>query len=169
MNYWRVTKYNPKYRDENNRYSNDEWTSICEVGEYFNNTEFTFSTYLEQEEKYIHAVISAMRELGIDQLKIEELEHKDYNQYSDLTELNAKEFYHSIKCGTLISIDEVPMLMKLILREMMWAKLESEYLFIHFGYDYYMYWGSRRELNKTKETIQQLGLFIEDFHSPYLD
>ncbi len=29
---WRVTKYNPTFRDENGTYIKDEWTSFSDIG-----------------------------------------------------------------------------------------------------------------------------------------
>lgn len=50
MNY-RISKYNPKYRDEHGIYTRDEWTSISDVGEYFNGYEVTMEEYLDTENR----------------------------------------------------------------------------------------------------------------------
>lgn len=42
-------------------------------------------------------------------------------------------------------------------------------MFVHFGYDYYMYIGSSKELPQDlRNKIENLGLFVENFESPYL-
>ena len=32
---WRITKYNPAFRDERGAYLKDEWTSVSDVGKSF--------------------------------------------------------------------------------------------------------------------------------------
>ncbi len=57
------------------------------------------------------------------------------------------------------------------LREELWCKIMSPYkLFVHFGYDYYMYIGSAKELStEIILEIEKLGLFVELIdQSPYL-
>lgn len=36
---WQITKYDPKNRDENNRYLKDEWTDYSSIGEIFEGKE----------------------------------------------------------------------------------------------------------------------------------
>ena len=33
--YYRITKYNPEFRDEEGRYILDEWTSVTDIGKEF--------------------------------------------------------------------------------------------------------------------------------------
>ena len=40
-------------------------------------------------------------------------------------------------------------------------------MFVHFGYDYYMYIGSNKRFKGIINTIANTGLFIEEFESPY--
>lgn len=68
-----------------------------------------------------------------------------------------------------ISFNDINLLVKLILREDVWAKLESDILDIHFGYDYYMYICSEKRLEKAEKIIKEKGLFIENIKSPYLE
>ncbi|MDD3404166.1 MAG: hypothetical protein PHQ72_12550 [Hespellia sp.] len=168
MYYWRVTKYNPKYR-KNKKYVNNEWTTISDVGKSFNNTEFTFEEYLEYEKKYINAIILAMQESEIDNFVIEELEKNVYEEYPDLSETKAKEFYDSLKNGMPICTEKIGLVTKLILREMIWGKLISDSSFIHFGYDYYMYFGFEKDLKNARKSIENTRLFVENIRSPYLD
>jgi hypothetical protein len=50
--------------------------------------------------------------------------------------------HKKIQEGDLIVESEIENILKLILREKLWCKLVSEgKLFIHFGYDFYMYIG----------------------------
>ena len=39
--------------------------------------------------------------------------------------------------------------------------------FVRFGYDYYMYLGAIKDCPSSREKVQNTGLFVEDYHSPY--
>jgi hypothetical protein len=59
---------------------------------------------------------------------------------------------------------------RLVLREILWCKLESENgFYIHFGYDYYMYIGGPAPSENSIAYGRQQGLFVEEMESPYLD
>lgn len=77
-------------------------------------------------------------------------------------------FINAMKEDDLLSLEQVKIVSKLILREYLWCKLISKYkMFVHFGYDYYMYIGSRSQCKDTLRKIKDSGLFVEDFESPY--
>ena len=52
MNYWQITKYDPKNRDEHNRYLKDEWTEYGDIGNLFDGKKLTFAEYFNIESKY---------------------------------------------------------------------------------------------------------------------
>ena len=54
-----------------------------------------------------------------------------------------------------------------VLADECWFKIEHESFFVHFGYDYYMYFGMDVEIEDFREKIEALGLFCEDTISPY--
>ena len=90
MNY-RISKYNPKYRDEHGIYTRDEWTSISDVGEYFNGYEVTMEEYLETENRYVKAIDIILDYLKISYLYIMELEKYE----NDITN-TSNDFYINI-------------------------------------------------------------------------
>ena len=49
MMHYRISKYNPKFRDEDGFYTRKEWTSISDIGESFDGSEVTIHEYLEIE------------------------------------------------------------------------------------------------------------------------
>ena len=51
----------------------------------------------------------------------------------------------------------------------MWCELESadRDVFVHWGYDYYMYLGAAVECPQVLERARDRGLFVEPFASPY--
>jgi len=171
MTYWRVTKYNPIYRNEKGWYMRDEWTSISDVGTYYDGVEFTMGEYLKVEEAYVNSVVLIMQELGVNSLRIAYAGKWNYRgKRHALEKLGAEKLYKSIKSGIQISIVDIPLLTKLVLREIVWVKLEHEKMFVHFGDDYYMYFGFVGSLVRADKQITNSGLFIDkNFISPYLD
>ena len=158
---WRITKYDPLKRDADGSYLNlEEWTCFSEVG-----TKVSMEEYQKQEEKYLHAVTTFMAEMSLNKVYVIALE-----QWSDeVINQNAEEFLSKIWVGKAVTIQEVRELVKLTLRNAIWCKLEyKKQLFIHFGYDYYMYIGASEECTKAKEIVKETGLFIDGFKSPYL-
>lgn len=170
MHTWRITKYNPLLRDNNGNYTIEEWTSYSDIGKYFEGKQLTFNDYIEVENKYINAVLQFMNCLQLQKLEIREQEkyEEDVNNDKNIDyEMSA--LFKKIEDRTTINIVDVPSLCKLILREHLWGKLEfNPTLYIHFGYDYYMYIGCSKKCETTLEKITASGLYIEQFSSPYL-
>lgn len=169
---WRITKYNPVYRDKNDIYTNCEWTSISDIGRLFAGKELSFSDYITVENSYIEAVLTFMNSLAITSLTVKNLEknynslklHKEPNLYSEEMIV----FYNSIQNNAVIAKREIQYLCRLVLREHLWCKLETNnIMFVHFGYDYYMYIGSNKRFEGVINTITNTGLFVEAFESPY--
>jgi len=168
IHYWRITKYNPKNRDENGIYQKYEWTSVSEVGKIFDNGELLFDVYLFCENAYIDAIIKIMRENGVESLKVDALEIHNYDNYADFTEPTTKKYFRTLRNNMLIPKQEVAQVSRFILRELIWCKLVSDRMFVHFGYDYYMYIGSEQQSEELLKAIESNGLFVEIVVSPYL-
>lgn len=166
---WRITKYNPKNRDHNGFYLlKDEWTSYSEIGNIIDGTTFTYKEYLEVENSYIASIILFMKCNNLDSLKITNIEkyHEFLNNDQYLSE-NMKNDFDFIKNGLDIDRDKIDSISRLVLREKLWCKFESKDMFVHFGWDYYMYIGSSKTCEKYIEKIRELGLFVEEYVSPY--
>lgn len=170
---YRVTKYNPENRDVKGAYlDNQEWTAISDC---VNNSE-SLKKYLIVEQNYVESVMLTLRYLNIDSLKVENLWKQTYSnkrtaekEFSQriLSEEMKKQFFQ-IKDEKEVTKVELVTIIKLILREICWAKLVDKEFEVHFGDDYYMYFVSSKELVKLKYDIEKLGLFIEKISiSPY--
>ncbi|KOO48569.1 hypothetical protein [Priestia koreensis] len=73
---WRVTKYNPAFRDENGIYTlTDEWTCPSEIGNTIDGKPFTMTEYQRVERAYIDSVQKFMEESDTDSLTISEIEY----------------------------------------------------------------------------------------------
>lgn len=165
---YRMTKYDPKYRNSEGNYTKDEWTAISDVGKVYNNKKFTLSDYLLIEEKYCEAVKSMMDEVSVDTLKIEELEKNYYTSSNEKNSNELKKMYDLLEEGKTIKNCDVALVVKLNLREIIWAKLVSKNFEVHFGYDYYMFICSSNVSNESIAQITENGLFVEKMRSPYL-
>jgi len=174
LNYsWRITKYNPANR-KNGAYVKGEWTSLSDVGKLYQDGVFSVNEYLQVEKLYVSAVCSIMGALGIESLQVKNLEKDIYDFSSDkfsyIYPEEMQRLYANITEGDSITVEQVEILCKLILREKLWCKLENELsMFAHFGFDYYMYIGASSPCNKEIQTIESWGLFVESQESPYLD
>ncbi|MGC2310126.1 MAG: hypothetical protein WA432_00720 [Candidatus Babeliaceae bacterium] len=166
---WRITKYNPKNRNSRGIYLIDEWTSYSDIGKIINNQEFTYKEYIETENAYVVSIILFMKCNDLETLKIKNLEKPLPLDLKDkfLSE-KMKICFNVIRNSNDINKNEIDSICRLILREKLWCKLESKDMFVHFGWDYYMYIGSMKRCEKCINEIQQLNLFVEQQESPYM-
>lgn len=169
MHKFRITKYNPALRDKKGSYLKNEWTSMYDVGKVFDKKKFSIEDYLSIEQKYLTAITTIFGENLINQMKIKNIEkfyihHECFEYYTqDLIDqfclLNEK---------TVITKKVLTNILRLILRENIWARIETrDHQYIHFGYDYYMYTGIKNVEDSIIRDVERLGLFVEEFESPY--
>ena len=172
INCWRITKYNPNNRNKNGNYVKDDWTSVYDICKSFDGIRLTRDSYLLYENAYVNTIAKIMFINRQEIIKVEELEKRDFVYYSDLAEMNAYNVYKSLKNNMAIlsqEVELVELIVRLILRDIIWCKLIGKTMFIHFGYDYYMYIGSEKSLSDVLlEDIKRDGLFVEVMSSPYL-
>ncbi|MDQ6597759.1 hypothetical protein E2K98_25370 [Bacillus salipaludis] len=68
---WRITKYNPKKREEEGSYLDlEEWTSFSEVGKKVSEEE-----YLKTESNYLNSITRFMNETGYKKLYLDDLKY----------------------------------------------------------------------------------------------
>ncbi len=154
MNEYRVTKYNPKFRTSSGAYTRDEWTSYGDIGRSFGGVELTHEAYQRVENAYVTAAVGFLREAGISQLAVRGLE-------------NAKELPLLVGEGDVLRLDQIPDVLRRLLRAEYWCRLETVDAFVHVGYDYYMYVGLPRPCSEARQQAEHSGLYVEDFSSPY--
>ncbi|MGO4893542.1 hypothetical protein ACEN2L_14335 [Flavobacterium sp. W21_SRS_FM6] len=148
MRQFRITKYNPKNRDNSGAYLLDEWTEFSDVGSLT-----SIEEYEAVESKYIECLKLLLEENQISTLRIIGLED---NQ--NLCPFKDNEY---------VSASDFGKLFRSVLRSEVWCKLEIQNAFVHFGYDYYSYIGVSSVSQDTINKITQKGLYIENFNSPY--
>jgi hypothetical protein len=153
MNWYRISKYDPRFRNSNGEYVREEWTSYCDIGNIFGNKEFTLEDYQITENSYVEFLMQIVEKQQSPQFLIEDLEIYDDESSS------------SFQAGT-VGLDHVQSIIRACLREKIWCKiLQGEELAIHFGYDYYVYLGLKNEIPFI---IGDGKLFVERIKiSPY--
>lgn len=153
MHQYRVSKYDPRNRADG-VYTRDEWTGFTDVGRIFNGQKFSMEEYKLAEQRHIEFLcVLAEREHAFP-LTIRGFEAPEQRESAELH-------------GRSVSREELPGLLRSIMREDCWCRLEGRDFFIHFGYEYYMYVGC----SFTQEGISQLAteynLYAEPMISPY--
>ena len=68
--------------------------------------------------------------------------------------------------GEIVPISELREVVRRILREEFWCRLEGSGSYMHFGWDYYMFIGAKQDCPGAKSLAESLGLFVEDSESP---
>ncbi len=132
----------------------DEWTSISDVGKLYNGKLFTYSEYVQAESRYLQLIELVCSTLNIDHLQISSIENPfDICPYPN---------NHLLK-----NLDMIVNVAKDCLREKYWCKLQTDGLFFHFGYDYYLYIGSPLDHIQMNKIVSSVGLFLEEMNSPY--
>ncbi len=162
MNYYRITKYNPAFRDEQGFYTKNDWTSISDVGQTFDDGILTVEEYKQIEDSYTKAVNIILQEKGILQLTVHSLEKNDCIEEHILSSKD-KEFYIRIAELLQLDLDNIEMAVRLALRELIWCTLScsTKNVEIEFGYDYYMYIRCDVISELAQKKISEYGLFVE--------
>lgn len=154
MKQYRVKKTSPPYRDPEGRYRRGDWTSYRHVGKAVSQ-----EIYEDVERPYIESALAFLHEQGVEELAV-------------TYPANAGKFRESgvqLQLGETLDFNSLRKVLKSILREEYWAKLEADGAFIHIGWDYYMYVGVPAAACSAKRFAESSGLFLEEFPSPYFE
>ncbi len=165
---WRITKYDPKKRNSQGWFLEDTWISYGDIGSVYQGEKLTYDEYVRVEDLYISAIVQFMKCLNISHLQVKGLENHGSINEDPSVDKEEVIFVNELKENDLLSLEQVKLASKLILRNYFWCKLVGKHkMFVDFGYDYYMYIGSRLECKDTLQKIRESGLYVEDFESPY--
>jgi hypothetical protein len=150
---FRVTKYNPALRDRRGAYTRDEWTAFCHIGRAFGGVALTQDAYGRVEDAYVSTAIAFLQDAGVTGLAVVGLENPAAHALP-FTE------------GTVVDLQDVASVVRQVLREEFWCRLEGTDAFVHIGFDYYLFLGVPVACPAAEVTARQLGLFVEPFPSP---
>jgi hypothetical protein len=159
-----VTKYNPLYRDANGHYTKNEWLGFFQVGQIVDGKIFSLEEYLEVEGKYIEAAYCFFQFHKCDSILIKSIEKKDVMSYSLADKDQLILLYERISDDQIIPIKDLGLFVKLVLRELAWGELfciNNPNVALRFGYDFYMYFNSNRDMTELFTKIEKIGLYID--------
>ena len=172
MKEYRITKYNPIFRNEEGHYLKDEWTEVSDVGKIFNGKKVTEDDYLTIEKAYIESVLKMLEISNLDHVRIVGLWPDDiperFTEEKDRWYFESSFESFSPFEDKQVKLDELEQVLKLMFRGIISCRLEVySQFFVHFGYDYYMYIGGKEITDVAISEISSSGLFIEPYGSPY--
>ncbi|HDK7166223.1 TPA: hypothetical protein PTV44_000026 [Clostridium botulinum] len=165
---YRISKYNPKFRDEYGCYIKQEWTSISDVDEDINGAKVSLEEYLDTESRYIKVLNNILNDLSIEYLYVMELEKQDDiindNYAFEGFTTDMIKMVSSVKEGQELDREKINYIIKAILREVFWCGLYSKttHLIIKPGYDFYINIICPELSICVIENISELGLYIEE-------
>lgn len=179
-----ITKYDPKYRDQNGLYTKDEWTSYVDIGKKYDGVTFSRSDYLLTEFRYLEAVERIATHMDIRSFFVRNFERygafrskRFYSRYMGIKKSKClkkygleitkgeKKFFNILE-NEEVSLFDALTIIKLELRDCIWCRLfgySEKYeieLFFTCGFDYYMYVSCDDLPDELKEEIDKLGLFL---------
>jgi hypothetical protein len=151
---YRVTKYDPAFRDRAGRYVRDEWTSFGDIGRPFGGVVLTREEYQRVEDAHVEAALAFLREAGCASLVAAGVENHAGSPLAPAE-------------GDRLAGLQLGEVVRRLLREEFWCRLEGDGCFLHVGYDYYLYVGVPSPCPQACQLAARLGLFAEEFPSPY--
>ena len=169
MNEYRLTKYNPAFRndydqytgarwnptvriDDGPRFTKVEWTMFKEIGGTFSGVVFTREEYDRVEDGYVEAAVTFLRESGESSMRVAGIEKR-----GRLVDFDN---------GSVLQLERIGEIIRPTLREEIYCRLEGNDSFIHFGWDFYMYIGVPHRCPGAEARAAELGLHVEECASP---
>lgn len=121
---YRVSKYNPAFRDQSGAYTKLEWTFFRQIGQTFSGLLLTSDEYERVEKAYIQAALSFLRESGLLSMRVAGLQ-------------DSRKQPPNFQNDSVLPLELLDEIIRQILREEYWCRLEASDGFLHFGWDYY--------------------------------
>jgi hypothetical protein len=172
MDWWRISKYDPAYRDEQYRYTHDEWTDVSDIGRAFDGVTLDLQTYLATETAYVASVHEFMADASLTTLRVASLEPprltevlRDY-EFPDAADL--EQLAGDLQDGMEVSGARLDRVLRLKLRNVLWCRLEEAGRFVvETGYEYYLHLGTVAPSQRAISRTHELGLFVEEWSDPH--
>lgn len=161
---YRVTKYDPAFRNEKGWYLKDDWTAYSDINREYNKETLTLDKYLEVENQYMQAIIQFMKCNKVTAFQVTRITRnfdpaEDPNSSQDMINI-----YKNIKNRSFVSEEELKNVCKLILRRYLWCLLRNDKnMEVRFSHDYYMFIVSKSMCKKAISNIEKSGLFVEKY------
>ena len=168
---YRITKYNPSFRDEEGVYTKDEWTSYYDIGKTFDGNVFLLESYKKVEQQYCSVIKEILQINNVKEVRIHNLElfkdlYKELNKKVCEIDVfaNEKDLLTNLRENAIVIFDDVDIYVKQILKEFFWCELcDANGIKIVFGYDYYMYVTCPPLEDNMIKKYADDGIFIEKY------
>ena len=170
MSWHEIVKYRPEYYDENGAYKANEWTSISDIGKFYDGKIFTLENYLRVEQRYIAVILSIMSRMDCKYLTVEylEVDKNDIEKHINSTKDHTTD---SLLVTSLIQLEQgkriyyknIDNVIRLALREYIYIVLcnKQKKLKIEFGYDYYLYVLCNLDNRILNNLVNSVGLYLD--------
>jgi hypothetical protein len=148
MRFFRVSKYNPQYRNSTGVYVRDEWTEFSDIGRTFQGVRLTFDQYAITEAAYIAVVKALLSEANVPAMKVGFIE--------------VGKLFPKLRNRVEVSSASIPAVVRDLLRGTYWCRLSCSTLVLDTGSDFYLHIGLAHHCPKSFEIVATLGLFAEE-------
>ena len=166
---YRITKYNPQFRNHKGAYYRPEWTSCTDIGHVFLGKTLTCKEYLFVENAYISTI---MLILGVFHSKSGYVDacEKRFSLKKIQRRLKSvglrlhirdRILFNKVQNNYILKYRQIPSVLRLVLRECIWCKIACTNVNIEFGYDYYIYIYCDVISEDIIKTVRQKGIYIE--------
>ena len=151
MRKYRITKYDPTLRNEDGWYMPDDWIDWSDIGKIYNGNILDAREYKEVETKYIEVATKILKYKTVTTMEIkgleDYLEEEDVSMYInifrdkqiELSRTDEELWMEIINGKRIINIENIPGLLRLMLRGLLWCRLVTGVMKLYTGYDFYMY------------------------------
>lgn len=167
MENWRynavlISKYNPKFRNEEGSYSKNEWTDFGDIGKQYDGQLFTLNDYNLIEADYLEAAFVFFNYHNCSKITVVDkvILYEDDKVPSDNDE--PKLFFYKFKNKRTINLHKIKNYIKLILRGYLSAELHcknNDEVAVRFGYEFYMYFNSPKVQELKQEIENKTSLY----------
>lgn len=154
-----------KYSDDESIKKND-WIAISDIGGTFNGVKLTAEKYKQVEDSYVNAIRMIAEYMGLESFRVKKVnrwmalksEVKQYH-YKELYNDDMLQLFEQLNDSSVLTLDELLVLIRLLLREDIYAIVYVPYrLKIFICYDYLMGVHSSKELEGLFEEIRNSGI-----------
>ena len=161
MREYRLTKYNPLFRNEKGFYEPEEWTFFAQVGTEVAGNELTLAEYEATEAAYIQVMISLFERAKAGPFRVS----------AKVVPFRVSEGQlppAALPDGSEVPLSSLPAVLRSLLREEFWCRLtDRKGSFVHVGWDFYVYLGLPSQLESPEAVAQEHHLFLERCVSPH--
>lgn len=152
----------------------DDWISITDIGSIYNGKILTIEEYKKVEDSYILAILEIIKYMKINKIYIKNIEkyrsYQELNKYVEeknfkkLYNMSILNIYNSIENNVEIDISNISDILRLCLREDIYAFIYTPYkLRIFIGYDFMMGVHTSKLLEPIFNRIKSLNIYIYRF------